>query len=461
MMKTILIPVSNSFFVRNFLRTDALPELLNNPEVRLVLLAPPEKIEYYRGEFPHPRINFDLLPPLTVLRAERIFKILEYASIRSHTATMLHWFDLKRRGTAMGVLKRVPFFLVRRLAWRLGGLRAWRNFVRRAYALISGSVFSSIFEKYKPDLVFSPALLYGEYLLLKEAQQRRIPTAGMVLSWDNFYSKTFLRVHPDTLFVHTARIGEQAVRWGDYPRGRIRVVGIPQYDSHFLKRGIKPREEFFKEIGGDPSRPLILYAFSGKAGLDIDFQILDILSRARLEGEIHKNIQILVRPYPRYDLPSEKLTKIKGEYRFLAEPAMAHVGKGNDNWEFDERSLSLLENSIAHSDLVITLYSTFFIEAAIFNKPLIAAAFDGYEKRDYWNSARRFFDWDHLSELKPLDGITFAGSAEELLRSIRSLMSEPKLKEEGRKAIVNQQCQFTDGRSGRRLGQALCNLVQA
>lgn len=450
-MKTILVPVSNSFFIRNFLRTDAFTTLIKNENVRLVLLAPEKKLEYYKKEFSHPRLFFDVLPDARNAIQEKTFMALEKASIHTRTVSMLQRWDFRRAGAKAAFLMRLPVFCVRRMCWFFGKYRWWRVFLRRLFFIIPSSYFQHLFQKYSPDLAFAPTLLYGETIFLKEAKKRGISTAGMVLSWDNFYSKTLPRIHPDRLIVHTDLIKEQAARLGDVPRERVFAIGIPQYDCHFRKAGIMRRDEFVRSLGGDPSKKLILYAFSGKAGLSVDFDILDILHDAIKKGEIHESAQVLVRPYPRYDIPEERLKILKEKYGFLAEPSMAHVGGAGETWEFDAQSLSLLENSLAHANLVITMYSTFFIEAAIYDTPLIGIAFDGYKNFDYWNSARRFFDWDHLADIQPLGGIILARSREYLVRSINEFLENPAQYREERRAIVSQQCQFTDGKSGERL----------
>lgn len=454
-MKTILVPISNSFFIRNFMRTSALNTILENQEVRLLLLAPLEKITYYRNEFLHPRILFDELPAFQNFWQEKLFKILEYASIHTRTVTMLHWWDLTRPGSKMAVFKRLILFAIRRTAWQLGQFSWWRFFIRKCYYALPSSMAQSLLDKYRPDLVYCPALLNGESILLKEAKKRGIPTIGMVLSWDNFYSKLLMRVHPDHLMVGTKSIHDQAIRYGDYKAQNITIVGIAQFDRNFNRTGVKSREEFIRELGGDPSKKIILYAFSGKAGLMVDFDILDMVHESVKNGAIKYPVNVLARSYPRYDFTYEKLQKFRHDYGFMAEPAMAHVGGGNDNWEFDERSLVLLVNSLAHADIVITMYSTFFIEAAIFNKPLIAVTFDGNKRFNYYNSARRFFDWDHLAEIKSLQGITFVKSKQELIFAINESLIHLEERLDGRKAIVRQQCGFMDGKSGNRVAKVL------
>ena len=459
-MKTILANVSNSFFVRNFLRSDALRVLEKSGRVRLVLLAPGNKIDYYKKEFRDPFITFDVLPDVRNSWTERFFKFLETASIHTRTSYMLSKSHFHRRGSRRFFLGRLLSFMMRCFFWQAGQFALFRALIRGIYFAIPNEAFDELLGTYKPDLVFLPTLIYAEdYVLAKAAKKRGIKTLGMTLSWDNFYSKTFLLVKPDELLVHTELIVEQAKKLGDYWKGRITATGIPQYDRYFRRDGLLSRKDFFEKIGADQSGKLILYAFSGKAGLDIEFSVLDILHSALKKGEIPDRAQVLLRPYPRYDFPIWRLEELKSKYGFMAFSPVAHPFGTKGDWEFDQAALDFLAASLAHSDIVITMYSTFFIEAAIFDKPLVAVGFDGDKKLDYWNSARRFFDWNHLAELRPLGGIKIVGNKEEFLEAVNKYLAQPSWLAQGRRKIVLQQCQFTDGCAGERVAKTILRLL--
>lgn len=454
-MKTILVPVKNSFFIRNFLRTDAL-RLLEDANVRLVLMVPADKLSYYEQEFREPFLKFEVLPSFTHPALESLFQFFEMSSIHSRTVFMQHNWQLRRSQSGIKQIVRLPIFILRLFLWNIGRLRLWRKAVRKVYNALRDSTFDKVFERYRPDLVFCPSLVYPEdHVLARAARKHGVKLVGMILSWDNFYSKTFLRAPPDRLIVHTKMIAEQAERYADYPRERITITGIPQYDGHFRASGVLPRDQFFSSIGADPKSKLILYALSGKPALNIEFEILKVLSKLSRGGFLCEKANVLVRPYPRYDFSALKLRRIKEDLGFLACHSVSHVGSGRTSWEFDEASLSLLRNSLAHADIVITMYSTFFIEAAIFNKPLIGIAFDGELKLNYWNSARRFFDWDHLADIKHLGGVWLVRNEDELREAINTYLVEPRCLERGRKEIVTQQCEFTDGMAAQRVSRIL------
>lgn len=453
-MKTILAKFDSSFFVRNFMRTDALNKILDTGDVQFVFLVPQEKLDYYKKEFSQENIIFEVLPDIKQYSIERIFNLIERFSIHTRTVYMIFRSEFERTKN-LGIIRRCVIFVFKFFLWQIGIFSFWRKLIRKIYFLIPSKKFKKFFEKYDPDLIFLPYMVFTDYALLKEAKKLGIKTLGMTLSWDNLYSKTFLLAHPDYLIVQTKKVEEQVRITGDY-RGKIFVCGIPQYDRHFSKKDIVSKEEFFKKIGADPAKKLIVYAFSGKQGLHLDFDILNIINEARKRGEFTEEVEILARPYPRTDFPEEKLERIRREFRILAFSSTKHVG---GDWEFDEESIFLLENTLTHADIVITMYSTFFIEAAIFDKPLLGVAFDGSKKLPYWDSASRFFEWDHLRDIKPANGIWLVHSRDELISAINKYLKEPHYLKEGRKKITQKQVQFTDGLSGKRVAEVILKII--
>lgn len=458
-MKTILIKFNDSFFVRNFLRTDVFQIISAAKDVRMVLLAPREKLEYYRKEFLGERVVFDVCVETRFFSIERLFRFLETASIHSHTVTIMQKTDFVRTKGQKWLPMRLWLYGIRRLLWQLGRFRWWREVIRLSYWLLPSRSFIDALEKWKPDLVYCPSMVYTDFRLLKEAKKGRFKTLGMILSWDNLHSKTLLRVFPDHLIVHTDDTVTQVMRYADYPRAQMRVSGLPQYDRYFRRTGVLSRNAFMKSIGADPAKKLIVYAVSGKAGLHIDLGIVKMIREAIQKKDIADIPEILFRPYPRYDFSMEKVLRLTRELGCLARPVMLHVGEGRDSWEFDEEAISFLINTLAHADAVVALYTTFFIEAAIFDKPLIAVGFDE-RNVSHWDSAKRFFEWDHLRELYSLGGIRRVESREELISAINIALKNPLELHEGRMRIVERQSQFTDGKSGERVAGIILNLLR-
>jgi len=129
------------------------------------------------------------------------------------------------------------------------------------------------------------------------------------------------------------------------------------------------------------------------------------------------------------------------------------------SWEFEDRDIVHLINCLYHSNIVINTASTMTIESCIFNKPVISIAFDGYKKRNYWTSVRRFCDYNHYSNLIKAGGVRVAKNPEELLVLINEYLANPELDNKGRKRIVEEQLYKLDGKSGERIGNFLLEFL--
>jgi len=458
-MKTILIPVSNGFVARNFLRGGFIEHLLDGG-FKIVLLAPAEKRAYYESQFRFGGVEWGNLPSVSETTKEKIWKFCERASVPTRTIKEMNLSYLFRHGSKDIFLIRIANFIFFTILWMLGHLRAYRSFFRFSYYTAKDKDFSEILEKHRPDVVFCPTLVYGgEYALMKEAKRRGIKTIGMAASWDNFTSKTFLRVRPDFLFAQTKIMKRDAALYGDFSTERISVVGVPQYDGHFKREGVVSRDEFFKEIGADTEKKTILFAFSGKISFDADWNALEILASAFKRGELSReNTQVLVRPYPKRKLCEREYARIRNDFGFLIESPVERIGTGKDSWEFDQKSIAFMRNSIVHSDIVISACSTFFVEAAIFNKPLIAISF-GPKGANYWNSAERLFAWNHLADLESTGGVWRARNAGEFFKAIQTYLHEPHLHTHERQRIAVEQAGFIDGKSIERVAVTLASFL--
>ena len=249
-----------------------------------------------------------------------------------------------------------------------------------------------------------------DYRLLLEAKRQKIKTVGMILSWDNLSSKVFLQVFPDQLIVHSNVIKDEAVRLAGYPAEKIIVTGVPQYDPYFQRKNLLSREEFCTQIGADPKKKIILYAASGKASSLFDLDIVEKLSGAIKSRVLPTGTQILIRPYPRYDFPSKKIEELQKRAKILIFSPVTHGGWEKDDWEFGDRDLNFLINSLAHADVILTMTSTFLIEGAIFDKPIISPIFNGQKKLNYWYRAERLLEFDHLASLKNFGAFEIARS---------------------------------------------------
>ncbi|MFQ6049515.1 MAG: CDP-glycerol glycerophosphotransferase family protein [Candidatus Paceibacterales bacterium] len=448
-MKTIFITIYDGTIAKNLLRTKVLEVL--KTKLKIVLLVRQEKKEYYQKEFGSKNVIIKPLPPFK--GGEKIGRLFYYVclyGIHTETSRIRNMTSLKRN-------RHYPLFLIKQTFWFLGQFRLWRELLRKIYFFIPSGRFEEILNTYKPDLVFATGMLSIEdNQLLKEAKKREIKTLGMVKSWDNLVSNTFILVKPDKLIVHNNIIKNEAIVLCDYPSQNIFVSGIPQYDIYIDKDTFLAREEFFKKIKADPSKKLILFCEGGDFFCPDDPEILEILNQAVKTKKIKTPSQILARSHPKY--PGFDGIAKRNNGIILDRPGK-HILNSLGHWEFERDDILHLANSLYHADLVINTCSTMTLEACVFDKPVITIAFDGFHKRDFYQSVKRLSSFTHYQKVVRTGGIRLVENSNQLIEMVNTYLSNPKLEQEGRKRIRDEQCYKLDGKSGERIAKFILKLI--
>jgi hypothetical protein len=438
-MKTIFITIYDGSIENNLLKTDFLKELLGK-DLKVILLVGERKLSYFRNKYENEKIFIESIPKADNF-IEKVFYYLGFHSIPT--------FSIQMKQRSWLAKKKYFIFCLGIFIRFLGRFRIWRESVRFAYRAIPDNYACRLFEKYKPDLVFLPNMVSTEdYRLMKQSRKRRIKTVGMIKSWDNITTKTFMRMKPDKLVAHNSIVEKEARNICDYKK-EISVIGIPQYDFYFKNPPLLSREEFFKNNKLDQGKKLILYCAPGDWIAPYDAEVASMLKEAIMEKKIKEPCQILVRLHPKYESAVERLGEAPG---FLIDRPGKYLEKGNfATWFFDDADMAHLVNSIYHADIVINTISSISLESAIFNKPTICVGFDGLHRLPFWKSIVRGYRREHFLPIVRSGGVRIAKSCGDMIEQINKYFENPDSDSLGRKKIVDQICEFKDGNSAKRL----------
>lgn len=351
------------------------------------------------------------------------------------------------------------FLLAQLAASVLGRWRIVRNLFRSLIYYFPGpAIFDGYFEKYAPDLIFSTDVkdLLDSHLII-EAKKRKIFTIGMVRSWDYLTGKGLVRVKPDKLVVHNEHLKEEAERYADMKPEDIFVSGVPHYDPYVNEKRTN-RTEFFQKIGGDSKKRLIFYAPWGDKFADTDWQFLEILSGAIRDKRLPSDLQILVRLPPGDTV--ERLEKLRSDPVFIFDsPGVGFGERHRKANEMSYQDLLHLADSLYYSEVVVAPPSTIAIDAAVFDKPVVLMAFDGFRVKGYYQGVRHYYDFNHIRQLVASGGQQVARNREEFITVINRYLHNPALDRVGRQALVAEQCFKLDGQASERLADYLLSYL--
>ncbi len=445
-MKTIFLTIFEGTEAKNILRTEIFPTLMRCADIRLVILVKSaERAEYHRREFNDSRITYEVVAPQELGGFDGFFSRLKFTLLRTTTS------EFRRRSN----FRRYPKYASYYWGLFLNRLLARPFFVRLArqldFILVKDQGYGEIFDRYKPDLVFMANLFEDtEINLLREAKKRGIRTVAMINSWDKTTARCVLRLMPHKIIVWNDSVKNAIIKYNLAEEKDILVSGIPQYDGYFNFRP-QPREEFFKSIKSVPDRKLLVYSpvGAGPAG-DADWEVIDMLHRLNDAGKFVEKVSILVR-FPPNDFVDERELK-KRPYLLYNYPGIRFSKKRGIDWDMTFPELNHLKNTLHYMAIMICYSSSISADAAVFNKPVINLYFDIKPARPPFLSATEYYQFEHYQDIVKTGGIRLVKNEAELVLWVNNYLKNPELDSEGRRRLVEEQCKYTDGRAGERIG---------
>jgi hypothetical protein len=450
MSRHVFISVPHGTSAGNMLRSGALLDRLleSDSALHLVVLTPMAKDPQFVREFERPRVTIVDQPPHQPSGLEARLLAIVQASYLSQGQTesvrirlaearangIIRWLGLKG---AIGRVLVQPFT---------------RNGSRYALSdrLVSHPDMEALFDRYRPVLVVAanPGLVFSEVPLLRTARRRGVRSMALDASWDNFTNKLIPVRQVDRLVVWNDIMKDQAIQLHGYAPDAIRVAGAPQFDLHFRAR--TPRPEFFTRIGADPSRTLIALTTTPRSLYMHHDYVLRGLVDAMQDGRLPR-AQVLVRLHPRDEVDAyREFTNVPN---VIIEKPFRDTVKVADGLAIDvtAENQKHLGDTLCHADVVVNVASTISIEACIFDTPVVNICFDGPAESPYVKSARRYYSFTHYVNITARGAVKVATSPAAMVEGVAAYLANPGLDAAGRKQVVFDQCQFTDGRSAERV----------
>ncbi|HYE84726.1 MAG TPA: CDP-glycerol glycerophosphotransferase family protein, partial [Vicinamibacterales bacterium] len=428
--------------------------------LQVVLLSPMARDTAFVREFSRDRVQFVDQPAHTPQGLEaRLLAIVQasYLSRGQTESVRIRLAEARANGIirALGVKAAIGRVLVEPFT---------HNGSRYAVVdrLVSHAEMERLFDQHPPKLIVAanPGLVFSEVPLLRTARRRGVFSMAIDPSWDNFTNKLVPVRHVDRLVVWNDIMKTQAMQLHGYRADAIRVAGAPQFDPHFRPHSRTPRDEFFRRIGADPSRQLIALTTTPRSLYRHHDHVLGALAAAIQQGPL-QGAQILVRLHPRDEVDAYReftgLADVIIEKPFRDTVTVAD-GLAIDVMPEHQRHLG---DTLCYADVVVNVASTIAIEACIFDTPVVNICFDGPGDTPYVQSARRYYSFTHYVNVTARNAVRVAQSPDEMVSMVARYLGDRSLDAAGRKQVVLDQCQFTDGRSAERVIQCVLDEIGA
>ncbi len=353
--------------------------------------------------------------------------------------------------------RRILFPLMQILVAILRRSKWARKKLVEAQARFSPDIYGDLFEKYKPDLVVAstPGWRWDRYLL-RQAAARGIPTASVIVGWDNSSSYSLPGAQVDWINCWSELQREELEKGSDWPSERINVGGIPSYDGYFNGRWKMPRKEYFKLHNLDPERKLISYA-SSFITFSPNIQNVEALAKMLSSDELSEPSQLLIRLHPNHFLDVARFAEERKQMLALAKRhAHVHVVEpvplGGSLGYYSGEDMPEKTSMMAHSDVFVTVYSTMVVEASLHQSPVVSACIDsktGWPGK-FTLALSEIGNWPTHLRFRESGAGKVAYTHSELVGALNYYLEHPKAQLEERKAFIAEECSITDASAGKR-----------
>lgn len=394
------------------------------------------------------------------LDAQTIWSLLRFSASR-RTFVLRRWLAVARA--------RCRFYRYRFDGWR-GLAQSRRRAVAQALRRHPvAAEYQRRFETWSARLIVGFSLEGPrEMALIEAANAAGIPTAVMIRSRDNLAAK--IPHLPDALayLVWSDFIRDFLLHlYPEIPPGRVHVTGSPQFDRHLNPDFRLPREEFFRRIGLDARRPLIVYTTATPRLIDHEIHIVQHLADAVRDGRLRRGgvpAQLLVRGHPRgfgADIPL--VHRLHPGVAVYPPPGTATYRSPEHEAQvvrliLEDEPMHL--STLAYQDVQVNVSGTMTVDSAIFDKPVVNIYYDLPADVPAGLSVRHFYERSDYKPIVASGGVRLARSPEECLSLINQYLENPALDAAGRKWIRETDCGPLDGRAGERIAQRLASLCR-
>ena len=475
-MKTIWVALDHGLGIASFLNTE-LANLLAHRGARLVFLVQDEMISLLKEEYAaRPEFIFESLRTKQAGEYYRKFwggvqELMDYVRGASASPRIpLTYVDTHRQRKeyeAKGKY-RTALLMLRPLIMLLRASSLARKLFRAALAkFFTPDLYSDLYQKYPPDLVISSTAGWRlDQYLLRDAKRRSIKTATLIVGWDNPSSNGLPGAYIDYVNVWSEIHRQELVDGVDWPAETIHIGGMPLYDGYISRKWLVPRAEYFQLHSLDPDKKLISFAATALS-ITPNIHIIKMLAEMVSKQPFAKPVQLLIRlhpnhfkPYPHYREEAQaiaELTKMYPDVHVVEPRAMGGNLERYSGEDYPEKS-----SMLAYSDVLVTIYSTMVVEAALHDTPFISACIDlpGGWKEKYWVPLHEVPDWPTAARVNKADAGLLALTEPEMQAAINAYLSQPGLHAVERKKFIEQELTYLNGEATPKTAEFLWSLVE-
>jgi CDP-glycerol glycerophosphotransferase (TagB/SpsB family) len=333
------------------------------------------------------------------------------------------------------------------------------------------NLYAHLFAAHKPDLVITSTAGWRlDRYLLREATLHKVPTMAAIVGWDNPSSYAIRGAPVDYATCWSQIQKDELVYGSDWDPERVHIGGIPSYDGYFRKQWQLSKEDYFKLHNLDPNRKLISYACSF-VHFAPNYPNVEALAKLVSSDELAEPSQLLVRLHPSHFQDKPRIFAEERERIFALEKQYSNVhvvqpvALGGSLGYYGGEDMDEKSSMMAHSDVLVTVYSTMVVETAVHDTPIVAAVIDvpgGWNKpKKFSLSLKKIGNWPTHKRFRDARAGRVASNEKELCEVINLYLKNPSLDAAERRKFIEDESTFTDGTSGKRTAEFILKILNS
>jgi CDP-glycerol glycerophosphotransferase (TagB/SpsB family) len=332
------------------------------------------------------------------------------------------------------------------------------------------NLYADLFALHQPELVIASTAGWRlDRYLLREATLHNVPTMAAIVGWDNPSSYAIRGAPMDYATCWSQLQKDELVLGSDWDPERVHIGGIPSYDGYFRKEWLLSKEDYFKLHGLDADRKLISYACSF-VHFAPNYPNVEALAKLVSSDSLVQPSQLLIRLHPSHFQDKPKIFAEEREQIFALEKQYPHVhvvkpvALGGSLGYYSGEDMDEKSSMMAHSDVLVTVYSTMVVETAVHDTPIVAAVIDvpgGWNRpKKYSLSLKKIGNWPTHKRFRDAKAGRVASNEKELCEVINLYLDNPSLDAAERRKFIEDEITFTDGTSGKRIAEYILKILE-
>jgi hypothetical protein len=475
MPKRIFLVADHGLALIYFLQSEIVSTLIQ-AGVEVILLTDDESLPLIAQRFKQPGLIFEGFRSQACERyfqrvspfLQRCLQMLRWVggSKRINTIALDGNYQLQAKGFTGRGRHALP--LLRAVIWMMRRAKFLRRLVVRLQNRYTPHIYDDLFDKYQPDLVVSrtPGWRMDRYIL-REAARRGIRTAAVTVGWDNPSSYALNGAPVQDIVCWSQIQKEEYVLGSDWDPEHVFIGGIPAYDGYFRGAWLIPREDYFRLHGLDPEWKLLAYACSFET-LHPNFPNMKVLADLVHGGALAEPCQLLIRFHPNHFITGSRFEQERLQtIEYVRDMPHVHVvdpvSLGAGLAHYSGEDMPEKASMMTWSDVFLTVYSTMVVETAIHDRPIVSVTIDtpgGWNRADVYSlPLTAIGDWPTHQRFRLAGAGRVADSPEKVREWINFYLKDPSMDSDRRRRFIQDECTFTDGSAGQRVGQTILSFL--